>query len=104
VIDQSLRRSLASILADSLADGGWRANARPSQLAPAGDWNGWLVMAGRGFGKTRTGAEWVKEQVEEGRPSVLPWSHRPQQTRATRWWRAKAAFSPSRLIGAVRSS
>src|SRR5260370_22275118 len=45
---------------------GWRARARPSQLPPPGDWNGWLVMAGRGFGKTRTGAEWVKEQVEAG--------------------------------------
>ncbi|MGY4312863.1 DNA-packaging protein [Bradyrhizobium sp. JR3.5] len=60
-------RSLASRLADTLADGGWRAKARPSQLPPAGDWNGWLVMAGRGFGKTRTGAEWVKEEVETGR-------------------------------------
>jgi phage terminase large subunit-like protein len=62
----SLRHSLATILADTLADGGWRAKARPSQLPPPGDWNGWLVMAGRGFGKTRTGAEWVKEQVEAG--------------------------------------
>ena len=62
----SLRSSLASILADTLADGGWRAKARPSQLPPPGDGNGWLVMAGRGFGKTRTGAEWVKEEVEAG--------------------------------------
>jgi predicted phage terminase large subunit-like protein len=57
-------RSLASVLAETLADGGWRAKARPSQLPPPGDWNGWLVMAGRGAGKTRTGAEWVKELVE----------------------------------------
>src|SRR4051794_29957318 len=61
-----LHSSLATILADTLADGGWRAKARPSQLPPGGAWNGWLVMAGRGFGKTRTGAEWVKEQVESG--------------------------------------
>ena len=60
------RSSLAHILADTLADGGWRAKARPSQLPPPGDWNGWLVMAGRGFGKTRTGAEYVREQVETG--------------------------------------
>jgi phage terminase large subunit-like protein len=59
-------RSLASALADTLADGGWRAKARPEQLPPPGDWNGWLVMAGRGFGKTRTGAEWIKELVETG--------------------------------------
>jgi phage terminase large subunit-like protein len=59
--------NLAATLADALADGGWRAKARPSQLPPDGLWNGWLVLAGRGFGKTRTGAEFVKEEVEAGR-------------------------------------
>jgi predicted phage terminase large subunit-like protein len=44
----------------------WRLWARPSQLAPAGDWRIWLLLAGRGFGKTRSGAEWVREQVETG--------------------------------------
>lgn len=59
--------ALASRLADTLADGGWRAKARPSQLPPQGSgWNGWLVMAGRGFGKTRTGAEWIHELVQTG--------------------------------------
>ncbi len=38
----------------------WRLWARTSQLAPPGDWRTWLVMAGRGFGKTRAGAEWVR--------------------------------------------
>ncbi|WP_313435066.1 terminase large subunit domain-containing protein [Novosphingobium sp.] len=42
----------------------WRLWARPSQIAPAGDWRVWLVMAGRGFGKTRCGAEWVNEIAE----------------------------------------
>src|SRR5262245_61634521 len=42
-------RSLASQLADVLAGGGWRSKARPEQLPPPGDWNGWLVMAGRGL-------------------------------------------------------
>lgn len=37
--------------------------ARENQKAPAGDWRVWLLMAGRGFGKTRTGAEWVRRQV-----------------------------------------
>jgi predicted phage terminase large subunit-like protein len=41
----------------------WPHYARPSQLAPAGDWFCWLILAGRGFGKTRTGAEWVRSQV-----------------------------------------
>ena len=45
-------KSIAGQLADVLADGGWRAQARPEQLPPPGDWNGWIVMAGRGFGKT----------------------------------------------------
>ncbi|TCM16967.1 phage terminase large subunit-like protein [Novosphingobium sp. PhB165] len=42
----------------------WAVWARPSQLAPAGDWRVWLVMAGRGFGKTRCGAEWVRSIAE----------------------------------------
>src|SRR5579872_4673794 len=45
----------------------WRFWARPNQLAPAGRWRYWLLLAGRGFGKTRTGAEWVREQVERKR-------------------------------------
>lgn len=44
----------------------WPRLARPSQLPPDGDWRVWLVMAGRGFGKTRTGVEWVRAQVESG--------------------------------------
>lgn len=39
----------------------WRLWARAEQLAPPGDWRLWLIMAGRGFGKTRAGAEWVRE-------------------------------------------
>ncbi|MCK9540991.1 MAG: terminase family protein [Novosphingobium sp.] len=41
----------------------WRLWARPEQVAPAGDWRLWLIMAGRGFGKTRAGAEWVREMA-----------------------------------------
>lgn len=44
----------------------WRFWARDKQLAPSGDWDTWLVLAGRGFGKTRTGAERVNERVEQG--------------------------------------
>ncbi|SHG79427.1 Large terminase phage packaging protein [Kaistia soli DSM 19436] len=44
----------------------WRLWARPQQVAPPGDWQTWLVLAGRGFGKTRTGAEWVREKVLAG--------------------------------------
>lgn len=39
----------------------WWLWAHRGQLAPAGDWHVWLIRAGRGFGKTRAGAEWVSE-------------------------------------------
>ena len=35
----------------------WLATARPEQVAPPGDWLTWVILAGRGWGKTRTGAE-----------------------------------------------
>lgn len=41
----------------------WPLWARPEQLPPPGDWRTWLVLAGRGFGKSRTGAEWVREMA-----------------------------------------
>jgi phage terminase large subunit-like protein len=41
----------------------WRLWARPEQLAPTGDWRWWAAIAGRGFGKTRLGAEWVREKA-----------------------------------------
>lgn len=45
----------------------WRGfNARPNQIAPDGEWDIWLALAGRGFGKTRMGAEWVREKIENG--------------------------------------
>lgn len=44
----------------------WAEWARPAQLPPSGEYTNWLVLAGRGFGKTRTGAEWVREQVKAG--------------------------------------
>lgn len=42
----------------------WENFARNSQLAPPGDWRIWLIIAGRGFGKTRAGAEWVRAIAE----------------------------------------
>ncbi len=40
--------------------------ARPSQRPPAGHWRTFLALAGRGWGKTRTGAEWVRSIAESG--------------------------------------
>ena len=37
----------------------WLLWARDKQLPPQGDWRIWLLLAGRGFGKTRAGAEWI---------------------------------------------
>ena len=39
----------------------WATIARPEQLPPPGDWHVWLILAGRGWGKTRTGAEYIAE-------------------------------------------
>ncbi|MFN3232927.1 MAG: DNA-packaging protein [Alphaproteobacteria bacterium] len=44
----------------------WSFWARDAQAAPPGDWRVWLLLAGRGFGKTRAGAEWVREQARDG--------------------------------------
>lgn len=44
----------------------WDFWARPEQLPPTGNWITWLILAGRGFGKTRSGAEWVRAEVEAG--------------------------------------
>jgi len=41
----------------------WWFIGRPEQQEPDGKWTVWLILAGRGWGKTRTGAEWLIEQV-----------------------------------------
>lgn len=68
------RKALASLTDDQcrqlLHD--WRFFARESQVAPPDRkddgtlWQIWLILAGRGFGKTRTGAEWIREQIKAG--------------------------------------
>ena len=45
----------------------WPAFARPPQIPPEGDWLTWLYLAGRGAGKTRAAAEWIRKRVvDEG--------------------------------------
>jgi phage terminase large subunit-like protein len=51
-------QTLAEIARDE-----WWWTRRPEQAAPPGDWFVWLLLAGRGFGKTRTAAEWLAERV-----------------------------------------
>ena len=43
--------------------------ALPHQLPPDGNWRSWVIMGGRGAGKTRAGAEWVRASVEGARPA-----------------------------------
>jgi len=45
----------------------WPFWARPDQLPPHGDWRTWLLMGGRGSGKTRSSSEWVRGEIESGR-------------------------------------
>ena len=42
--------------------------ALPHQLPPPGPWRSWVILGGRGAGKTRAGAEWVRAEVEGARP------------------------------------
>jgi phage terminase large subunit-like protein len=42
----------------------WEIWARANQKTPQGVWSYWLILAGRGFGKTRTGSEWVRQAVK----------------------------------------
>lgn len=44
----------------------WDFWVRTQQKIPQGEWRTWLLLAGRGFGKTRTGAEFVRDRVEQG--------------------------------------
>lgn len=43
----------------------WEFWARENQKAPEGEWNQWIVLAGRGFGKTRMGSEWIRQKAHD---------------------------------------
>lgn len=60
---QLIYRSLPAKQLGALA-WNWRFWARPAQLPPPDPWRVWLILAGRGFGKTRAGAEWVRALAE----------------------------------------
>ena len=60
------RRAALGMLGEELRDGlerAWDAWAHAGQLAPAGEWSTWVIKAGRGFGKTRAGAEWLTARI-----------------------------------------
>ena len=61
IFDKLSEEECAELLHD------WRGFlARPDQITPEGDWDIWMALAGRGWGKTRTGAEFIREQVDNG--------------------------------------
>ncbi len=61
----------------------WAVQARPEQLPPPGNWRIWLMMAGRGFGKTRAGAEWVRAIAErDGKARIALVGASVQEARA----------------------
>jgi phage terminase large subunit-like protein len=67
-LDPTERAKRLASLSDDEAEAmlhDWDFWARPNQLEPPGDWINWLILAGRGFGKTRTGAETVRRWVQE---------------------------------------
>jgi phage terminase large subunit-like protein len=49
----------------------WRRIGRPEQHPAHDDWLIWLILAGRGWGKTRTGVEFVRAEVEAGRATRI---------------------------------
>lgn len=48
----------------------WEVWARDNQLAPEGDWSVWLLLAGRGFGKTRCIIEWMRQKIAESKTPI----------------------------------
>jgi phage terminase large subunit-like protein len=65
---------LASLDEEELAALKWHWDfwARPNQKEPDGTWNTWLVLAGRGYGKTRMGSEWIRQHVTGATPLSPP--------------------------------
>ena len=62
----SLLKELGTAKAEELKYS-WEFWARPEQLEPDNkDWDTWVALAGRGWGKTRAGAEWVRHRIKKG--------------------------------------
>lgn len=66
-LPESERATILAALSDSQLEAlrwDWKFWARPDQIEPKDEeWKNWLLLAGRGFGKTRTGAEWIRDNV-----------------------------------------
>jgi phage terminase large subunit-like protein len=64
LVDEALAELTPQQRTDLLFD--WRGWARPEQMPPPGNWHIWLYLGGRGAGKTRSGAEYVRSMIETG--------------------------------------
>ncbi len=64
------RRAIAMLGEEHLdaLDRSWPFWRHRGQGAPVGDWRTWIIKAGRGFGKTRAGAEWIRDHLKAGPP------------------------------------
>lgn len=66
--EDQVKEALASLSKKQLEElnHDWYFWARPDQLEPDTDWLTWFCCAGRGWGKTRAGVEWVRHRVKRG--------------------------------------
>lgn len=64
-LPEATQEDILSSYPDYVAES-WNFNARREQLSPEKNWSIWLCMAGRGAGKTRSGAEWINNEVKRG--------------------------------------
>ena len=65
-VEKRLRNNMGDKYDPKILRCSWWLYKRQGQTTPAGDWRVWLILAGRGWGKTRTCAEFVREQVDKG--------------------------------------
>ena len=70
--DEQVKQALSELAPNQVKElqHDWKFWARSEQIEPEGDWDVWLINAGRGFGKTRAGVEWVREQVKRGKKRI----------------------------------
>jgi phage terminase large subunit-like protein len=85
----------ADLLAAREPDSAWRREARPEQTPPSGDWFVWLILGGRGMGKTWTGARWLAEQAQRTPGDYAVIGRSEQDCRET------CIEGPSGILGAL---
>lgn len=85
----------ADLLQARVPDDAWRREARPEQTPPEGDWFVWLILGGRGMGKTWTGARWLAERAQATPGDYAVIGRSEADTRET------CVEGPSGLLGAL---